>query len=48
MHEHTTDCFSRSIRVGSYKSLSEERIVLMDKAIQITVPQILERKGFPL
>ncbi len=39
-----TTLTARSIRVGSYKSFSKEKIVFIDKAIQITVPAIFERK----
>ena len=41
-----TTLTARSIRVGSYKSFSKEKIVFIDKAIQITVPAIFERKLF--
>ncbi len=43
-----TTLTARSIRVGSYKSFSKEKIVFIDKAIQITVPAIFERKLFSL
>ena len=35
---------ARSIRVGSYKSFCKEKIVFAEKAIQITVPHIMQRK----
>ena len=39
-----TTLTARSIRVGSYKSFCKEKIVFADKAIQITVPHIIQCK----
>ena len=41
-----TTLTARSIRLGSYKSFSKEKIVFVEKAIQITVPSIFEREFF--